>query len=276
MDTKVENEQFYVRWRGKQTGPFGLEQLKEMAAEDRLSRLHDVSTDRAEWRRAETIADVYPPYDPGAAEPPEPAADVAAEPTGPTEGAAPGASDDEEVMELESVEDNAGQWYFARAQPSSQQSGGAAQDFDVKGPHPPAVIMQLVINGYLSRDDYVNPGTSASGWRLIRDEPEFTDTTASVSGRPSAARAGANMSAGALKDYSDLAGTSLKLAVMGILVPVFGFAGMICGIQARLGLAHGGDRDAASSATGGIILGIVDILLDVVKTLLVLRLLGYL
>lgn len=276
MDATTENEQYYVRWRGKLSGPFDVEQLQEMAAEDRLSRLHDVSTDQADWHRAETMVAVYPAHDvDGTATQTLVPDDVADQAPDSTEGTPPDQADEEEGVELAIVEDDSGLWYYARDRSGTQRTSGNAGDLDVKGPHPIEMITQLVLNGYLLPDDYVNPGTSASGWMMVRDEPELASAAASVARHPIQASAGTGMSAGAAKEYSTLAGTSLKLSVIGILVPIFGFVGMICGILARLALAGGGPRDAKSSATGGIILGIVDVLLDVVKTLVVLRLLDY-
>ena len=41
----MSTDQYYVRWRGQLSGPHALEQLKQMVARDRLSKLHDVSLD---------------------------------------------------------------------------------------------------------------------------------------------------------------------------------------------------------------------------------------
>ena len=56
-------ESYFVRWRGKVEGPYALKEIRELIAQGRLSRLHDLSTDQVTWQQADTFADLYPRYE---------------------------------------------------------------------------------------------------------------------------------------------------------------------------------------------------------------------
>jgi len=52
---------YYVRLRGRTTGPFDLATLQRQVRQGQLSRLHQVSTDQATWRSAAEIEGLYGP-----------------------------------------------------------------------------------------------------------------------------------------------------------------------------------------------------------------------
>ncbi len=49
----------YVRVRGKTQGPYTTEQLQQLASRGQLSRLHEVSLDGVEWKRAGTVRELF-------------------------------------------------------------------------------------------------------------------------------------------------------------------------------------------------------------------------
>ncbi|MEX2673416.1 MAG: GYF domain-containing protein [Phycisphaeraceae bacterium] len=48
-------QQVFVRFRGRVSGPFTAEQVKQMIKRGQLTRVHHVSTDRHNWKRADTV-----------------------------------------------------------------------------------------------------------------------------------------------------------------------------------------------------------------------------
>src|SRR4051794_30265699 len=68
----ADNTSYFVRFRGRVSGPFTLERLRGMAYAGQLGPIHEVSTDRAAWGPASTVAGLLPDA-PGAAPAPAPA-----------------------------------------------------------------------------------------------------------------------------------------------------------------------------------------------------------
>lgn len=246
----METERYYVRWRGKRSGPFDVEELKEMAAQGRLSKLHDISADETAWRRAGTLEELFPPYEVegGAVAERIPLGALAAV-------EAPAL----EEQQAEPTEEDHIEWYYAR-------------DQVIEGPCPADAITRLLAAGHLTLDDHVSPSTGALPWKPIRDVPELANVTASPSAPPTVpvpyAAAVVELVEQVSPDqeaYSRLADTSLKLGVVGILVPVCGLIGLIFAIKARSGLGPNGHSAGRSTAAVGIRLGIVDIVLDIAK-----------
>lgn len=243
-------ERYYVRWRGKLSGPFDVEELKEMAAQGRLSKLHDISADETAWRRAGTMEELFPRYELEGGAVPEhiPVSALVA-----VEAPAP------EEQQAEPTEEDHSGWYYAR-------------DQVIEGPCPADAITRLLAAGGLTLDDVVSPSTGALAWRPIRDVPELANVTVSPSAAPTVqvpyAAAVVELVEEVSPDqeaYSRLADTSLKLGVVGIVVPVCGLIGLILAIKARSGLGPNGDSSGRSTAAVAIRLGIVDIVLDIAK-----------
>jgi hypothetical protein len=59
----MDNKQFYVRMRGRVTGPFGLEQLKSLRDRGQFRRFHEISGDKKTWVPASTIIELFPETD---------------------------------------------------------------------------------------------------------------------------------------------------------------------------------------------------------------------
>jgi hypothetical protein len=57
---------FFIRVRGKVTGPFDIEQLRSFRARGTLRATHDVSEDNQYWFQASTLEEVFPVQDPPA------------------------------------------------------------------------------------------------------------------------------------------------------------------------------------------------------------------
>ena len=52
--------QFFVRMRGKITGPFGIEGLRRLLRQGMLSRIHEISADRTTWAPAGEYEELFP------------------------------------------------------------------------------------------------------------------------------------------------------------------------------------------------------------------------
>jgi len=228
-----------------------------MVSQGRLSRLHDVSTDRIQWRRAGEVPSLYPPRgfarripealvaehavtaDVPTARPVDERARRVAEadtlPWKPPDQASqpldePAAKDDRE-------------WYYSR--------GGG-----VEGPCSSSVIARLIAEGQLGLNDQVNPGPDASGWQPIGSMTEFAAFAPPQSGADEAV---------AGSPEGRLAASSLKLGLIGIAVPICGLIALIYGLNARSPLNASGDHSGARKATAGIALGVLDICLDILR-----------
>ena len=59
MDPEDEEAKYFVRNRGRITGPFSIEQLQKLNSRGRFSRFHEVSLDRAKWMRASSIDELF-------------------------------------------------------------------------------------------------------------------------------------------------------------------------------------------------------------------------
>jgi hypothetical protein len=55
----MANQQYYIRERGRVTGPFGVAKLREMRSRNRLARFHMISADGETWVSAETLTAVF-------------------------------------------------------------------------------------------------------------------------------------------------------------------------------------------------------------------------
>src|SRR5438105_2674859 len=60
VETRMATDQFYVRIRGKVTGPFRLDQLRSLCNRGQLGRFHEISEDRRAWVGAGSLAGLFP------------------------------------------------------------------------------------------------------------------------------------------------------------------------------------------------------------------------
>ena len=52
-------ELFYIRFKGRITGPFQKEEMRKRAQERLLSRFHDISTDGTVWKKASAFGELF-------------------------------------------------------------------------------------------------------------------------------------------------------------------------------------------------------------------------
>ncbi len=55
----MASEAYYVRSRGKITGPFDLSALQKLVRRGSLSRMHEVSSDRVSWASAGDFGELF-------------------------------------------------------------------------------------------------------------------------------------------------------------------------------------------------------------------------
>jgi len=56
-----DDRQFYIRFRGRTLGPFGVEKLMSLRARGQFSRAHEVSTDKQHWSPASILDEILAP-----------------------------------------------------------------------------------------------------------------------------------------------------------------------------------------------------------------------
>lgn len=100
-DPPAEGGRYYVRARGKISGPYDLVQLETLRRRGQLARFHEVSADGRTWAKAGSLSGIFEPPPPRAPRPAANARPSAAEPATPPGGVATGSGP-------ESAE-----WYYA-------------------------------------------------------------------------------------------------------------------------------------------------------------------
>jgi hypothetical protein len=252
LEIGVSDESYYIRWRGRLTGPFTLPQLQDMIAQERMTKLHDVSSDQVRWRRAGTYSELFPAFLPGensfVARAPGTYA-IHAEQTIP-------------VGDLPPVDSGLDDWYYARGQ-------------QVEGPVPAATIIDMVQQGALTAEDHVNRSSDPSVWQQIAEVPEFAPLVAAPDGAAgphaasaedyawaAGAAAGGDAEGGA---YGGWAFTGLALGIVGIIAPLFGIGALLCGAKAKRGILASGGTGHLGIARAAVVLGAIDLGFDVVK-----------
>src|SRR5262245_44361001 len=116
----MSEKQFYIRSRGKISGPFGMTQLRSLRDRGQFRRFHEVSEDRKTWMPAGNLTDLFPVGGgPVVAEAVEDPSDYAIT-VAPSGGAAT---------------TTAPQWFYVEADGTKQ------------GPVPEATLVQLRANG---------------------------------------------------------------------------------------------------------------------------------
>ncbi len=147
-------DSFYVRARGKVSGPYDVATLQKLVRRGALSRIHEISDDRSSWAAAGEYEDLFPPNS-IASEPPQVAASVEVASNG---------SGTEPAVEPPIPSGSSAQLYFYT------QRGSTV------GPVPMAVLKSLVENGTLRPDDLVwreNSETGASAGQMPALAPLF-------------------------------------------------------------------------------------------------------
>lgn len=152
----MSDESFYLRIRGKISGPFDVATLQKLVRRGTLSRIHEISGDRANWSAAGDFEDLFPlsaPTLPPVQEPaPETRSEVNESPVAIAESESPSAS---------------ASTLFCYTQRGS-----------TVGPVPLAVLKALAENGTLRHGDLVwreNAETGATADQFPALAPFFTE-----------------------------------------------------------------------------------------------------
>jgi len=244
---------FFVRWRGRVSGPFSLLQLKKMAERGELRRLHDISTDQETWRQAGSMPELYP--DVFREPPPVPGGSPVA--SGPEGGVPPPlpesalVSPSQSPMTADESRAAEREWYYSTGD-------------GIDGPKSSQFIRELVRKGELSPDDLVNHSTEPFGWRPIKDAPELALSS------PPASLASCEVSPDGEfpvedsfpkdappQDSSPMPMASLVLGIVGLVLPGFGIVGLLLALWALAAIRRGEMRGDKSLAIAGTLVGIV-------------------
>ncbi len=149
--------QYYVRSRGRITGPFQLEELQKMSRRGTLSRVHEVSADQVQWTAAGEYEDLFPSTysvtSSGAASTASTAVAVV----------------DEGKVEIATQAPDVLEYGISRAAEPTARSYFFSQDGSVVGPVAETVLVTLAENGSLSADAAVwrNDETATCAARQI-------------------------------------------------------------------------------------------------------------
>lgn len=256
-------KEYHVRWRGQVSGPFEHDELKLMATQGRVSKLHDVSTDQTEWQRAASLADLFPPI--------EVRSTVVEQPT-PAETEEPALAAGEQHRA--SSADAAGQepeiqLAEALAPPDARQWHHARQGV-VAGPHTTDQILRLIAEGELTGDDHVClyvPEADADAyeeWQPVPEVAEFQNALASHVGEQGPGDPD-ELPEVPTADGARLASMAVKLGWIGLLIPICGVVGLIMALQVRQRYLEVGEQEGADRVRVALVLGIIDSVLDVIR-----------
>ena len=155
-------ELFYIRFKGRVTGPLDKEDIQKRAQEGLLSRFHELSADGVQWKKAAEFTEFFTiPSDISSLLSPEESADSTSEPgTEPfletTE--APGTFGETTVINAPT---EVGRWHY-------QQHNGSQC-----GPLSFAVIQNLIEQGDIVSSTLIW-ANGLSGWTQAQFVPEFT------------------------------------------------------------------------------------------------------
>lgn len=160
---------FYIRWRGRLDGPFSLDEIKKMLASGRVSLLHDVSTDRSDWRQVKECPELQPPPVPSKA------GKIA------QHGAAPGAA----RMPAQEADLALDDGPLPEPQPEPPPADGGATWYcelegQVEGPFSHADLLRMVSLGRLGPSSRVSCSRTPERWDFVRDVPELAEAAGGV------------------------------------------------------------------------------------------------
>jgi hypothetical protein len=226
-------DEYYVRYAGKRTGPYTVEQVRESLRLGRISLLHEVSTDRAKWTPIQDMPQLRAVPAPEAPAEPALAQPEFEDDPGTADLESLGLEDDEEAVEAVRTPEET--WFLA-------VSGR------LEGPYPTSRILGLLGEGSITADDMVTPSKDEP-WRAIRDHPSFAGHLEDTGG----------------ESYATLALTALILSLVGILVPVCGAVGLVCGVVGVSYMRAVGNDAGKGLAVAGIVIGAINTIADPFK-----------
>lgn len=248
----MSNETYYVRSRGKVSGPFDVDGLKKMAKRGLIARVHEVSSDRVNWAAAGEYEDLFPDNNTAisteitkvqARPHAQPQRDAEEYDLSPSQVMPPVFSApvfDSHVSTVAPMSVDTGFYYSQR---------GASV-----GPVPSSVLTTLVQNGTLRANDMVwRDGDSSAV--PARQVPSLAHLFSMKYAQPvSRDNAGE-------KSYRGMATAAMVLSICGL----FCF-GMITGVLAIIfagialsGMSRTGNDDGKGMAITGLVLGIIDV-----------------
>lgn len=208
----AENEKFYIRDRGRVSGPFSRENIQELARRGRFRRQHQISRDGKTWERAASIPELFPaPVVRPRAQPKQ--ALIESPPV--SDGSAPMASkpvdQDDQGIELQEstlgmnvLSDSwATNWYYTN---QGQQIGPITQ----------VELLEMIQTGQVLPTDYVWHAEMGDEWFEAK---ELDTVFPEISEFMSAAHHGDG--AGGVPRTSALATTSLVLGICGMSILFF-------------------------------------------------------
>ena len=279
-------QEYFIRWRGKITGPHDLDELQDMVTHDRLSKLHEISADREKWHPAGSYEDLFPIPDytvPTMAEIKRMEAGGGTEAeTVPQLSDVAAATPEARTQTLELSDED--------AEPEGQLESGKQMWFysqwpDVEGPCSSQEIAELISEGVLGPEDFVMPEDQSTEWMAIKDVPEFAQY-ASVESSTAVSSIDAEFET--LEEAVELeqeqqesagrgpffarARAAMCLSLVGIIIPICGIFGLFWGLKARSGMRETGNDDGKTMALIAVVAGAGDIVLDLAKVGLVVYL----
>ncbi|HVX64364.1 MAG TPA: GYF domain-containing protein [Pirellulales bacterium] len=207
----MNTDRFYIRLRGREQGPFDVDQLHSLSRSGQFSRVHEVSSDGRSWGSAKDRPELFPRVAPA------PLAAAAAPASG-----SPGESESlaAEPADYASTDpDEEAKWFYAR---------GGLQE----GPTKFDQLVRLASAGALGADDLVwaagmanwTPAREIRG--LMPDAPPAPASPAKAAATP----APVNSSPASGAQTSGLAVASLVLGLLGVAVAVAGVTLMLIGL----------------------------------------------
>lgn len=242
-------ERYYIRSRGRVTGPYSTDQLRSLRKRGQFGRLHEVSTDRENWQPANSLEALFAATSArgagsqqfGASE-----TETFPIPTG-TPASGPAPSNGESALPVKAV------WHYAIGN-------------EPNGPVTLLEIRNLIEAGELKSNDLVFR-EGLSDWQPVSETKELSSHQAETRQRQSEGYA-----KGELKPGSGKGIASLVLGLIGMfawIIPVIGLPVTITGlVLGAKGLAHEGK----GMATSGMILSIIGLILTIIYVALLVYL----
>jgi hypothetical protein len=234
----MSDKEFYVRWRGRVSGPFAVEELRERMDRGQLSQLHEISRDGEDWSQVRDVDELSVSDSPDESENNEPYSRFRTEP-------APG--------DVRSAAATA-EWYYSR-------------DAYVDGPCTADRVIRVLQEAKDPGRFRVSHISEPSEWKQLDEVEEFRE----VMERSEPAEGGHEASAPAAGARK--AKASMILSLLGVVIPFCGFLGLIWGLQVRTS-AEVNDGSASSRKAGtAVAISVFDVMLDMGRIGLLLYLL---
>lgn len=208
-DADVE---YYVRWRGEESGPYEPSRVYEMLDEGEVCEWHEVSADRSSWQPVIQVDEIM---DEAEGEPME----------RDTIGAAEGSAPREEERYPEETEE----WYYSI-------------DDEIEGPCSAEEVQMMLEEGFISVRDTVCPVDDPDGWTQIANVPRFCEGAGGQQAPPEQQRGDGPIEYAEPEDVAaEGPSPNYGLVALAFIVPLAGFI---------IGAIYMGKDDPKAQATG--------------------------